>query len=148
MRLILSFLLITLIFAACTNSPEVKEEKTTVENSDKKAIPTPLEVFCFHGTRQCTTCKNMKANTRETLETHFAEQLKNGTIVFAIVDVDDEKNYKLAEKFEATGTALMFNKVVAGKDNIIDKSDFAFEKANDKAAYISELKSIIEEIQK
>ncbi|MBP6433008.1 MAG: hypothetical protein KA319_14700, partial [Ferruginibacter sp.] len=107
-----------------------------------------VEVYCFHGTRQCETCKNMKANTKTALDTYFAAQLKDSTIVFSIIEVDDEKNEKLAEKFQATGTALMINNVVNGKDSILDWSDFAFEKANDNEAYITELKTMIDSILK
>lgn len=54
------------------------------------------------------------------------------------------KNEKLAEKYQASGTALMINKVVNGKDSIIDWSDFAFEKANNNDVFISELKTRID----
>lgn len=102
-----------------------------------------LEVYAFHGTRQCETCKNMKANTKATLDKYFPEEMKSGKIVFQIIDVDDVKNEKLAEKFNATGTALMINNVVNGKDNITDWSDFAFDKANDAEVFVPELKTKI-----
>ncbi|MBL0095363.1 MAG: rhodanese-like domain-containing protein [Bacteroidetes bacterium] len=120
-------------------------------NSTKAAIDKSnnhLEIYAFHGTRQCETCKHMKAFTRQTLNTYFSAQLKSGSIVFSIIDVDDEANEKLAEKFQATGTALMINNVVNGKDNIMDWSDFAFEKANDESKYIPELKAMINEALK
>jgi hypothetical protein len=90
----------------------------------------------------------MKANTRKVLDMYFADQLKDSSLVFAIVDVDDAQNGVLAEKFQATGTALMVNKVVNGKDSIVDWSDFAFEKANNEEAYIPELKKMLESILK
>ena len=117
------------------------DTKVTSNNTDK------MYVYAFHGTNQCTTCKNMKANTKATLDTYFAEELKTGKIVFQIVDVDDKKNEKLAEKFEATGTALMINHVKGGKEKIIDLSDMAFEKANDKALFVADLKSKINGLQ-
>ena len=132
-----------LLFTACNNVTP-KTEVATKELSATVLKQNRLEVYCFHGTRQCETCKNMKANTKTALDTYFASQLKDSTIVFSIIDVDDEKNEKLAEKFQATGTALMINKVVNGKDSIVDWSDFAFEKANDNEVYISELKTMIE----
>lgn len=107
-----------------------------------------LEVYCFHGTRQCETCKDMKANTRATLEKYFAQELKDSTIIFSIVDVDDAANAEIAEKYEATGTALMINKVRNGKDSIVDWSDFAFEKASDESVFVPELKTKIEEVIK
>lgn len=144
-KLILHLLVSSLLLIACNNNKsttEKAEQNTSVTNQNR------LEVYCFHGTRQCETCKNMKANTKKTLDTHFASQLNDSSIVFSIIDVDDEKNEKLAEKFQATGTALMINKVVNGKDSIIDWSDFAFEKANDNDVFISELKIKIEHLQK
>jgi hypothetical protein len=107
-----------------------------------------LEIYCFHGTRQCETCKNMKANTKSTLDKYFSKQLVDSTILFSIIDVDDPANAGIAEKYEATGTALMINHVKNGKDNIEDWSDFAFEKANNKDEFVPELKSKIESIIK
>ena len=114
-------------------------------NKNKKASLnlTRLEVYCFHGTRQCETCINMKANTKSTLDKYFADQLKSGRIVFAIIDVDDSKNAILAERFQATGTALMINNVKAGKDNISDWSNFAFDYANDAEKFIPGLKDMV-----
>lgn len=124
----------------CANNTE--QTPTVKVNKDH------LEVYCFHGTRQCETCKNMKANTRATLEKYFAQELKDSTIVFSIIDVDDPANEEIAMKYEATGTALMINWVRDGKDSIVDWSDFAFEKANDESEFIPELKSRIKEIVK
>lgn len=130
-----------IIWIGCGDKPTEQVKKADVNKNH-------LEVYCFHGTRQCETCKNMKANTRATLEHYFAQQLKDSTIVFAIVDVDDEANAAVAEKFEAAGTALMINRVKNGKDSIADWSDFAFEKANDDSAFIPELKLKLEALLK
>lgn len=145
MKTIFLILSTVLLFTACNNStPKTETEALTTDTSTKISKQNRLEVYCFHGTRQCETCKNMKANTKTALDKYFATQLKDSSIVFSIIDVDDDKNEKLAEKFQATGTALMINKVVNGKDSIIDWSDFAFEKANDNEVFISELKTKID----
>jgi rhodanese-related sulfurtransferase len=132
--------------ACCAKPDEKVSEAAPASNTSAKQ--NRLEVYCFHGTRQCETCINMKANTKATLNKYFAEQLKNGSIVFSIIDVDDAENEKLAAKFQATGTALMINNVVNGKDHITDWSDFAFDKANDANKFMPELKSKIEAVLK
>ncbi|MEO8147827.1 MAG: nitrophenyl compound nitroreductase subunit ArsF family protein [Bacteroidia bacterium] len=132
----------------CIGDSKSCSKTETKISSTSTSIKNHLEVYAFHGTRQCTTCKNMKANTKAALDKYFSEELKNGKIVFQIIDVDDAANEKLAEKYQATGTALMINNVVNGKDSIIDWSDFAFEKANDETAFIPELKKKIEGIIK
>lgn len=145
MKQLLFVLFLGVIFSACNNQQTDKStENSNVHNSTSSEMNNRLKVYCFHGTRQCETCKNMKANTKSTLDKYFSSQLKDSTIVFAIIDVDDEKNEKLAEKFQATGTALMIYKVVNGKDSIIDWSDFAFEKANESEVFIAELKTRLE----
>lgn len=136
---------------ACCTDPTSKDcnpdgtcktdSKAVTNNNDK------VYVYAFHGTNQCTTCKNMKANTKETLDTYFSEELKTGKIIFQIVDVDDAKNEKLAEKFEATGTALMIQQIKNDKEKIVDLSDMAFEKANNKDLFIADLKSKINELK-
>lgn len=148
-QLILILTMAISLFTACNNStPKAENETAKIEPTTAVAKQNRLEVYCFHGTRQCETCKNMKANTKIALDKYFASQLNDSSIVFSIIDVDDEKNEKLAEKFQATGTALMINKVVNGKDSIIDWSNFAFEKANDNEVYIAELKTMIEALLK
>lgn len=144
-QLVFIFTIATGLFAACHSSaPKAENETAKLKTTTSFAKLNRLEVYCFHGTRQCETCKNMKTNTKKVLDTYFTAQLKDSSIVFSIIDVDDEKNEKLAEKFQAAGTALMINKVKHGKDSIIDWSDFAFEKANDDAVFISELKTMID----
>jgi thioredoxin-related protein len=140
---------IFLMFLSCnSNSVIENKNKINTDSSVKTLLPNRLEIYAFHGTRQCETCKNMKTNTKATLDKYFVNELNNGKIIFQIIDVDDVKNEKLAEKFQATGTALMLNKIVNGKDSIIDWSDFAFDKANDANTYISELKTKIETVLK
>lgn len=145
-KIILTLTVCAIFFVMSCNNSKVNNNNVTSTKDDIESTivsQNRLEVYAFHGTRQCETCKNMKANTKATLEKYFAEELKTGKIIYQIIDVDDAKNEKLAEKFQATGTALMINKVVNGKDNISDWSDFAFDKANDANAFIPELKSKI-----
>ena len=140
--------IVTSIFAMSCNSNDSTNVHVEQLKNDSTINQNRLEIYAFHGTRQCETCKNMKANTKATLDKYFIEELKSGKIIYQVIDVDDSKNEKLAEKFEATGTALMVNKVVNGKDSIVDWSDFAFDKANDETIFIPELKTKIKSILK
>lgn len=143
MRNIIPIIVIALfsVFSCTTGtSGEKNSASANVEQKDG------LKIYAFHGTRQCETCKHMKSYTKSTLDKYFKDELKSGAIVYQVVDVDDESNYELAEKFEATGTALMINKVENGKDQITDWSNFAFEFANgDQTAFEKELEKMIQE---
>jgi thioredoxin-related protein len=140
---ILSSLFLFLLLNSCTS--KTKSTQSTSVNSNTK-VEKRVDLYAFHGTRQCTTCKNMKAFTKSTLDKYFAKEIKSGILTYQIIDVDEEKNYELAEKFEATGTALMVNNIQKGKEDIEDWSDFAFEFANgDQAVFEGKLKQMLSE---
>jgi len=128
----------SLTVLACGEKKETKTE-VTIAKSDV------VEVIDFHSTHRCYTCKSIESNTKLTLETYFAKELEEGKITLQIVDVDLEENYKLAEKFEATGTALFINVVKDGKEEKIDLTEFAFENGTDSEAFTKLFKTKVTE---
>lgn len=134
---IFTILAIGLIFTACNGQTKNKAQSTNQSISK-------IEVLDFHSTHRCMTCNAIEANTKYTLETFFSNELKVKKITFQIINVDDKKNEKIAEKFEASGTALILNVIKNGKETKIDLTDFAFMKGNDKEAFSKELKAKIE----
>jgi thiol:disulfide interchange protein len=109
-----------------------------------KDTASKVEVIDFYGTHRCVTCKAIEASAKYTLDTYFADEQKKGTIVFKTINVDEKENEKIAEKFEAAGTALFLNVVKNGKEKHIDLTDFAFMNGNDKEAFSKELKAKID----
>jgi len=91
----------------------------------------------------------IEENTRKTLNTWFADQLKKGTVKLTVVDVDDEKNKALAEKYEATGSALFITKTTTDKESKNDMTDFAFSYArNNPDKFIRGMKDKISALLK
>lgn len=93
-----------------------------------------LELIQFHSEHRCMTCNKIEELARETLK-------KYPNIVFKLINVDDEKNEKIAEQFEATGTALFLYDPKTGKKK--ELTDFAFMNAMDKNKYIKGLEKEI-----
>lgn len=134
-------ILVSALLFSCNG--KVKKEKSTVET-----LTNRVEVIDFHSTHRCMTCNAIEANTRYTLDTYFPNELKKESITFQVVNVDEEENYKMAEKFEATGTALFINVIVDGKESPIDLTEFAFMEGNDQEVFSTKLKTKIEEALK
>jgi hypothetical protein len=80
------------------------------------------------------TCNKIETLTKETLKAY-------PNIPFSLVNVDDPKNKKIAEQFEATGTALFLYDPKTGKKK--DLTDFAFMNAGNKEKFIEGLKKVI-----
>ena len=92
-------------FFSCKN--EAKEETKISENT----VQTDIQLIQFHTEHRCVTCNNIEKLSKETIK-------GNEAISFVLYNVDDEKNAKVAEQFEATGTSLyLYNsKTKATKD--------------------------------
>ncbi|KAA3606413.1 MAG: hypothetical protein DWQ06_02910 [Calditrichaeota bacterium] len=103
-----------------------------------------IEVIDFHSTHRCMTCNAIESNTKFTLEKFFPNELEKGKISFQVINVDDERNAKLAEKFSASGTSLFLNVIANGKEKQIDLTNFAFQKGGDQESFSQELKLKLE----
>ena len=133
----LTLLAISLILTSCNGQD--KNKTTSLDKSVSK-----IEVMDFHSTHRCMTCNAIEANTKYTLETYFTEELKENIITFKVINVDEKENEKIAEKFEASGTALILNVINKGKETQVNLTDFAFIKGNDQEVFSKELKAKIE----
>jgi len=104
-----------------------------------------LQIIYFHAERRCPTCISIEDNTKKTLNTYFARQLKDGTISFQVLNVEDAKNQKFIEKYQAEGSALFLTHLVNKKEATIDFTNFAFSYSrNEPGKFISGLKTEIE----
>ncbi len=108
---------------ACGNDNAKNESKT--EKQMKKDV---VEVLYFHGKQRCATCMAIEKNTKELMESTFAEKLKNGKLVFKSVDITQEET--LADKYEVSWSSLIivdYDK--NGKEEATNMTEFAFGNA-------------------
>jgi hypothetical protein len=122
--------------------------KAQTEKTLNEKVANKIEVIDFHSTHRCMTCNAIESSTKFTLDTYFKDEVESNKITFQVVNVDEEENLKIAEKFEATGTALFLNVVKDGKEEQIDLTEFAFMNGNDQKVFSDELKVKIEEALK
>ena len=98
------------------------------------AAASTVEVIQFHSENRCMTCNKIETLTRETLKAY-------SNISFSLVNVDDKKNEKKADQFEAAGTALFLYNSKTGKKK--DLTDFSFMNAGNEDKFIAGLKKEI-----
>lgn len=127
------FAIMALVFTAYHSNAQ--QNKQTVANRT-----AAIEVIQFHSAHRCITCLKIENLTRTTLTASFQ------TVPFILVNVDDKKNAKMAEQFQASGTALFLYNPTTGKKK--DLTDFAFMRAGDDKKFAIELKKHIEDFIK
>jgi len=103
-----------------------------------------VEVYHFHATSQCVTCKTVGFNAEATVNTYFANELKSGKLVFAHINIDLPENKAIVEKYGVTGSALMIG--VYGKDgSFVKQEDTNVWYKMDKTNSMDYLKEVIEQ---
>ena len=106
---------------------------------------TKLKIFYFHSERRCPTCISIEDNTKKTLNTYFAKELKGGIICFQSNNADEKKKQKLVEKYEADGSSIYLTKVDGSSEKTTDFTNFAFSYSrNQPEKFIAGLKAEIE----
>ena len=104
-----------------------------------------VDVVYFHRTQRCYTCRYAEEGTRYTLETYFEEEMDSGRVTFQVINVEDEKNTDIVEKYNnASYLTLCINAVKDGIDHIEEVTDIWLVIGDDDA-FVEIVKNKIEE---
>ena len=133
------FILLLVFFIPKYMNGNVTASGTPISSEIEK-----VEVYHFHATNQCYSCKTVGAYAEETINTYFSDELKSGKIVFGHINGELPENSELVKKYGATGSSLWIG--VYGKDGTFTKEENVnvWYKINNKPAYIDYLKGVLE----
>lgn len=121
MKRTLVLMMVSLILLACgekSNAVTVKEQSGKVKDF--------VEVLYFHGKQRCVTCRSIEQNTKEVLESKFQRQMKEGKVVYRVIDISKKENAQMAEKYEVTWSSLFLVQHRNGKEKAENLTEFAF----------------------
>ena len=144
---VLVYIIAFSVFISC-NSTENKNSK--VENSTNSKLENEIVyVYNFHSTNRCPTCIAIETLTKKTIQNDFSSELKDGKIKQFEIDVDDEKNKEISEKYQVFGSALLLVKNNDGNEKTIDLTGDGFKFAKSKEdKFVEILKTNINELLK
>jgi hypothetical protein len=94
-----------LIFAgiSCTTQSEKKQTVTATSGND-------VEVYYFHMTTRCVTCKTIEAEARKNIEMLYPEQVKTGKISFTVLNVEESPGKDIGAELGVNSQALLIVK--------------------------------------
>ncbi|MCK4678858.1 MAG: hypothetical protein KAT48_12060 [Bacteroidales bacterium] len=112
---------ILMIFALNTvaNNDQSSRNKVSQESTIKDV---EIEVYYFHNTRRCATCQAVEDVTRSALKDLYPEMVNNKQIIFVSLNIEDETNEPLAEKYQVSGQSLLF----VSENETVDLTNKAF----------------------
>lgn len=135
-NIVLNLATIGLLFSMVScNSVNGKKEKagTVIVQTDQ------VEVYYFHFTRRCATCMAVESVTKTALEELYNAEMKNESIIFQSINLDEADSEEIAQKLEISGQTLLI--VSDGKKENITTDAFMNAKNNPE-----KLKEIIKSI--
>ncbi len=129
-------------YAVSNASPGANDGHPDSNNSTGPA--DRVDVVYFHRTQRCYTCRYAEEGTRYALETYFADELASGKVTFQVINVEDEANADIVEKYnDASYLTLCINAVRNGTDHIEVVTDIWLAIGNDEG-FVEIVKSKIE----
>lgn len=131
MKKIQSLLVVWCLMAGMCTTNSLRAQKS---NSPSANASGSTEVYYFHFTRRCTTCRAVETETQKALNTLYAAALKSGKITFRSVNLDEDASKAPAAKCKAEGQSLL---IVSGNKRI-DLTDVAFMYAGSKPEKLKE----------
>lgn len=140
-KTILLLFLVCSIIAACSGNQSSNESKQPAGQ-----MKDCLEVLYFHSKQRCITCRAIEQHTTELLNSKFKKEMENGEIVYRTIDISEEENISIAEKYEVTWSSLILVKWKGGKEEVVNMTDFAF--SNAKSSPEEFKKGLTEQIEK
>jgi len=144
--IILSFLLLVSLITGCSSNAteNITSESVNELSSQERTINIDkLEVYHFHGTHQCYSCKTVGAYAEETINTYFKDELESGEIVFDHINGELPENRELVAKYGTTGSSLWLG-TYKGDDFQAEEDVNIWYKIRDKQDYMNYLKDLIE----
>ena len=100
---LISFVLITFVGISCSAQTEQKSAPAVTKNGD-------VEVYYFHMTIRCVTCKTVEAEARKNVEMLYPDQVKAGKISFTALNLEEATGKSMGEKLGVNSQTLLIVK--------------------------------------
>ncbi len=100
---LISFVLITLIGISSGAQTNQKPAPEVSKNGD-------VEVYYFHMTIRCTTCKTVEAEARKNVEMLYPDQVKAGKISFTALNLEEATGKAMGERLGVNSQTLLIVK--------------------------------------
>jgi hypothetical protein len=101
--LLLTLVLITLVCISCNAQTNQKPASAVSKNGD-------VEVYYFHLTTRCITCKTVEAEARKNIDILYADEVKAGKISFTALNLEEATGKSMGEKLGVNSQTLLIVK--------------------------------------
>ena len=80
------------------------------------AEPNRVEVYYFYGNVRCPTCRRMEEYSKKSVEEGFPRELKDGTVIFEALNIDEPLNEHFIRDYQLHTKSLVVVSFVGGRE--------------------------------
>ncbi len=113
-----------------TNS--VLSGDSTQAPQDNKVV-----VYYLHMNRRCQTCKKLEAYSHEALQDGFADQLKDSSVIWRVVNFEEKDNEHYGADYQLYSQSLILSKLRNGKEVQWENLDKIWELVGHKDKFLA-----------
>lgn len=117
---IVAIALLSITFGSCSNSNAKSDEKKLPEASTK--VDQTIQILYFHGNRRCPTCIKVG---EVSLNLFNAKYSSNALVSYKDINIDNDENKAIAEKYQVTGSSLLVDVNGEVKNITVDAFKYA-----------------------
>jgi thiol-disulfide isomerase/thioredoxin len=125
------------LMVGCASSTTPPPSDTSLGPADR------VDVVYFHRTQRCPRCIHAEESINYTVETYFADELASGKVTFQVLNVQDEENAAIVNKYRAYTSSLFINTIRDGTDHI-EEVAYIWLLLDDHEAFVEAVRSKIE----
>jgi hypothetical protein len=93
-----------------------RKEKASSPLTEVKYQNSRVIAYYLHGTLSCSTCQTIEKYSKEAIEHYFANELKNGTLEFKALNVEDPENRHYIQDYQILSKALVISLIKQDKE--------------------------------
>lgn len=104
-------------------------------NNDKQIVAASpvsqdngIEVYYFHMTSRCATCRAVEAEARKNIEMLYPEEVNSGKITFTSLNIDEDAGKFVGSQYDISGQTLLI--VKGDRKYNITKEGFMYAEGN------------------
>lgn len=108
-----TFLLVSIVYAVVRESGQ----ESSIDNN--KNIGTSKQhyiAYYFHGSARCPSCYKIEKYTTETINSKFANELKNGKLSLQVINVEEGMNAHFIQDYSLNTKSVVLSEVLEGKE--------------------------------
>jgi hypothetical protein len=101
--------------AGCASATSLGPEAKPGGIGPAAAASPKVVAYYFHTTFRCASCKKIEAYSREAIESGFSKELKDGTLEWRVINVEERGNRHYIDDYRLFSKSLILVKMKDGK---------------------------------